>query len=232
MTSSSQRPPFLAYLAREPIRRILKKDILGRSYILFVPFLIAGLGLYTMGTALGHARRDRFKILLNLLYDRPPKKAELKSLASDLTNLAQKRLDGYCSSYSKEPDSFFDLFFRTELERAGFNFEMPPKSFQKAAKMKLPLKMEPGPTLLAEDFIMEGIAFGASFPELTERIWERSTEIDLDEWHKWRERGLDIAEQPTPMTLEETEQEVLHVVAIYVSEYYAELLKPLGLQLS
>jgi len=185
-----------------------------------------------MGAALGHARHDRFKILLNLLYGRPPRKAELNSLANDLFNLAQNRLDAYRSAYRKEPDSFFDLFIRTELSRAGLSFEMPPESFQKAAKMKLPLKAEPGPTLLAEDFIMEGIAFGASFHESTERMWKRSTEIDLDEWHKWRERRLDIAEQPTPMTLEDTEQEVLHVVAVYVSEYYPELLKPLGLQLS
>jgi len=185
-----------------------------------------------MGAGLGHARHDRFKILLNLLYARPPKKAELNSLASDLFNLAQNRLDGYRSACRKEPDSFFDLFIKTELSRVGLSFEMPPKSFEKAAKMKLLLKAEPGPTFLAEDFIMEGIAFGARFPELTEKMWRESSDIDLDEWHKWRERGLDIAEQPTPMTLEETEQEVLHVVAVYVSEYYPELLKPLGLQLS
>lgn len=232
MTSSSQRPPFLAYLAREPIRRILKKDILGRSYVLFLPFLITGLGLYTLGAALGHARRDKFEILVNLFFDRPQERRELESLTNDLTNLAQKRLDRYRSSFGKEPDSFFDLFIRTELDRAGLSFEMPPRRFEKTAKMKLPLKMEPGPTLSAEFFIMEGIAFGARFPELTEKVWKRSSEIDLDEWHEWRERGLDIAEQPIPITLEEAEREVLRVVAVYVSEYYPQLMKPLWLQLT
>jgi len=232
MTNSSQRPPFLAYLAREPIRRIWKKDILGRPYVLFLPFLITGLGLYMMGIALGHARRDKFELLLNLLYDKPPKRGELKSLTNDLTNLAQKRLDDYRSCYEKEPNSFFDLFIKTELKRAGFDFEMPPKSLQKAARMKLPLKVEPGPILLAEDDIMEGIAFGASFPELTEKMWKRGSEIDLGEWHKWRERGLDIAEHPIPPVLEEVEREVLRVVAVYVSEYYPQLMKPLGLELT
>jgi len=232
MTSSSQRPPFLGYLSREPIGRILEKDILGRSYVRFLPFLITGWELYMIAAALGHARRDKFEILVNLFYDRPQKRDELKSLTNDLTNLAQKRLDDYRSSYGKKPDSFFDLFIRTELNRAGLSFEMPPKRFEKAAKMKISLKMEHGPTFLAQDFIMEGIAFGASFHELTEKMWKRVSEIDLDEWRKWRERGLDIAEQPIPVTLEETEQEVLHVVAVYVSEYYPQLMEPLGLQLT
>jgi len=183
--------------------------------------------LYVLGATLGHARRDKFEILANLFYDKSQPASELKSLAKDLTNLAKKRLD----SCGKAPDSFFDLFMNTELKSAGLSFEMPLKEFQKAAKMKLPLKAELGPTLLAEDFIMEGIAFGARFPELTEKLWKRNSEVDLDEWHKWRERGLDMSEQPTRMTLDETEQEILRGVAVYVSQYYRELVEPLGLQL-
>lgn len=232
MISNSQRPSFLVYLAKEPVSRIWKKDILGRPYVLFLPFLITGLGLYTMGVALGYARRDKFEVLANLFYSSPQKRGELKSLINDLTNLAHGRLDGYVDSYEKQPDSFFDLFIRTELKKADLSFEMPPKRLQKAAKMKLPLKMAYGPLQMAAGFIMEGVAFGASFPELTEKMWKKSCGIDLDEWHKWRERGVDITEQPTPMTLEEAEQEVLHVVAVYVAEYYPQLMKPLGLHLT
>jgi len=227
MSDSSQRPPFVAYIAREPISRVLQKDILGRSYVRFLPFLIAGLQLYTLGAVLGHAQRDKFEILANLLYDKPQPANELKSVTNDLTNLAKKRLD----SCSKAPDSFFDLFMNTELKAAGLSFEMPLKEFQKTAKIKLLLKQQPGPTDMAEMFVMEGIAFGARFPGLTERLWKRSSEIDSGEWKKWRERGLDIGEQPTRMTLDEAEQEILRGVAIYVSQYYPELAEPLGLQL-
>jgi len=211
---------------------IWKKDFLGRPHVVLLPFLIMGYGLYMMGIAIGHAQRSKLETLLSLLYDRPPKEGELESLTNDLVNLIEQRLDSYRSSYGKEPDSFADLFIRTELKDNGLTFEMPPKSFEKAAKAKLLLKTEPGPLFEAEMFILEGIAFGASFPELTENLWKRSYETDLSEWQKWRTRGLDIPEQPEPITLEEAERDFLHVVAVYVSQYVPELMKPLGLQLT
>ena len=89
MGAESQRPPFLAYLTREPIRAILKQDILGHSYVLPLPFITTTLGLYAMGVALGHARRDRFETLVNLFFDRQQPEQELNSVCHDLANLAQ-----------------------------------------------------------------------------------------------------------------------------------------------
>ena len=232
MTSSLQRPAFLSYLAREPIRRIWKKDNLGRPYVLLLPFIVTGLGLYTIGIAIGHARRDKFEILLSLLYDTPPKRVELESLTNDLVNLIEERLGSYRDSYAKEPDSLSDLFIKTELNNNGLTFEMPPKSFEKAAKTKLLLKTESGPLFMAETLILEGIVFGARLPELTERMWKRSCETDLSEWQRWRTRGLGIPEQPEPITLEEAERIFLPVVAVYVSGYCPELMKPLRLQVT
>lgn len=232
MTSSLQRPSILSYLAREPIGRIWKKDILGRPYVLLLPFIVTGLGLYTMGIAIGHARRAKFEILLSLSYDTPPQRGELESLTNDLVNLIRGRLGSYRESYAKEPDSLSGLFIKTELKDNGLSFELPPKSFEKAAKRKLLLETESGPLFVAESFILEGIAFGASFPELTERMWNSSSETDLTERQEWRTRGLDIPEQPEPITLEEAERIFLPLVAVYVSQYHPQLMKPLGLKLS
>lgn len=80
-------------------------------------------------------------------------------------------------------------------------------------------------------FGLEGIGFGSSFPQLTEKMYRNLHEsIDMDVWSKWRAHGLAIPEKPTQMTLEEQEALILQMVAAYTSEYYPELLDLLDLR--
>jgi len=81
-------------------------------------------------------------------------------------------------------------------------------------------------------YFLEGIALGAAFPELTERIWTYEM-IDIELWARARRQGLKLSKQPrTPVTLEERAREVLVEVAQYVTEYFPELVEPLGLRLA
>lgn len=75
----------------------------------------------------------------------------------------------------------------------------------------------------------EGIGFGSQFPELTERMYRSHENIDMDEWSDARKHGLDIPERPDIVSLEEREQSALQILAAYASEFYPELLEPLGL---
>ena len=82
-----------------------------------------------------------------------------------------------------------------------------------------------------EGFGLEGIGFGASFPELTKRMYRNAYEgIDTHLWSEARAHGLAIPEKPEIVSLEEREATVLQMVAAYASEYYPELLDPLDLR--
>ena len=105
MSTSSQEPSFLSCLAREPMRGTWQTDVLRRRCVLFLPFLVAGLGLCLTGIATRHAQRHKFEFLLGLLYERAPDRGELESLTKDLPSLIRERLDTYRSSCGKGPDS-------------------------------------------------------------------------------------------------------------------------------
>jgi len=87
------------------MRGTWQTDILGRRYVLFLPFIVAGLGLCLTGIATGHAQRHSFEFLLSLLYERTPDRGELKSLTKDVPSPIRERLDSYRSSYGKGLDS-------------------------------------------------------------------------------------------------------------------------------
>lgn len=140
MDTSSQEPSFLSYLAREPVNCTWQTDILGHWYVLFLPFVVAGLGLYLDGNNYGDAQRDKFELLLNLQYERTPVRGELKSLTKGLPGPVRERLDSYRSGYGKEPASFLARFIKTELKNDGSSLRMPAESLEKAAKLKTALE--------------------------------------------------------------------------------------------
>jgi len=88
--------------------------------------------------------------------------------------------------------------------------------------------------LKLESWLMSGIGFGASYPELVQKMWVKTyeTPMDQDEWAKAREHGLAIPEEQTPLPLEEMEQLVLLEVGRYVYEYFPQLIDPLGLRMT
>jgi hypothetical protein len=211
------------HLGKDVVPRLAEKGLFGRVYIRFGRLLIAGLWLYQTGAVLGRARRDRLETLAKMFSD-PGREREASNWLQDL---AAKRID----KYGREPESFFDFFMTTGYEKAGVSW--PPASLDAIKRVdneKIPLEQTDGTLKM---FVLEGIGFGAKFPELTERMWKQTYEtFDLEAWDTARRYGLDVPEEPTPLPLEQREQEVLAEVAVYATEHFPELVEPLGLRLS
>ena len=76
--------------------------------------------------------------------------------------------------------------------------------------------------------VHEGIGFGSSFPELTEKMFSKAYETDT--YYDTFVRDKRSERPVTISTLEERENAVLVMVAAYTSECYPELVDPLDLR--
>ena len=198
---------------------MVEKGLFGGPYIRFSRFLELALFLFTTGVVLGRARHDRIEILARLLVA-PEREGEF---ADFLRHVGGERMQ----EYGREPESFVEFFMGTQLGRLGLTY---PDSLLQVAKQKVPLTKEVEQEFSA--FCLEGMAFGASFPELAEAIWRQTYEKRHSEsWARARRAGLDIPEEEETIPLEETEQEVLLQVAAYAHDYCPEFIEPLGLHL-
>lgn len=237
------QPSLMGVLGYVPVNKVAKKRLLGGPYIPFSDFCTVLCFMYESGAILGRARRDKLSILVKMLEAPGTRKALTKALLmlqggtiEILRNEAKKRLDTFRSEVGKEPDTFFEFIQLRELERTiGLSLNDALKAYSggdkrimKALDDKVPLK-EAEPHI--KIFGLEGIGFGNSFPQLTERMYRNLHEnIDMHVWSDARAHGLAIPEKPTQMTLEEQEEQILQMVAAYTSEYYPELLDPLDLR--
>ena len=149
---------------------------------------------------------------------------------------AKERLEEFRNQTSKEPDTFSELIFERELEKAtGLSLFDSFEAYKHRDKRILKVFDEKMPLEQAQDimrmFGLAGIGFGIAFPELTERICRNSTEnIDMDKWSEARAYGLAIPEKPDIVSFEEREESILQIVATYTAEFYPELLDPLDLK--
>ena len=222
MVSQSSRPTLMAHLGIEAMARIIQKGLFGRPYVRFYPFLMVGCWLYQTGAILGRARP--YLDILARMFSEPGREREVYKY---LLDLSAERI----ARYGKLPDSFFDFFMTTEYQKAGITWPPPNLDVMKRIdNKKIPLEQaEP----IAKWFLLEGIGFGAAFPDLTERMWRQTYEThDPELWARARRAGLEIPEQFAPLPLEEMEQIVLLEVASYAMEYFPELVEPLGLRLT
>jgi len=91
--------------------------------------------------------------------------------------------------------------------------------------MKVDLKMAE-PDVMA--LLVQGIFFGASFPELTEEMFRKAMNTYGD-WVRTVGYGLKIDKEVKGISLEEVEEAVLQMVAVHTLEYYPELVERLDL---
>lgn len=221
--TTSGRPTLMFALGWEPVSRFVEKGLFGKPYVRFGRFIMAGLWVYQTGAILGRAKRECLPTLAKM-FSEPGREEEVINFLQDL---AAERIE----SYAEDAHSFFDFFIRTEYKKAGLNW--PPSDLGALKRLdshRMPMTEVESFTKM---YVLEGVAFGAKFPELTERMWKQTYEsLDAEEWENARRHGLQIPEQPTPVSLEEMEQQVLLSVASYASEYYPELVEPLGLRLT
>ena len=132
------------------------------------------------------------------------------------------------SDYGTEVQSFYDLWIATLAPRENDYFDID--TLRRLYRQKVRLgDMLPWLTM----WLAYGVCFGATYAEMTERIWRQEFEkVDPESWQKARAAGLDIPERFTPLALEEMQHVVLLAVADYAREYFPELVEPLGLDLA
>lgn len=217
MTNQTSRLTLGEHLGMGAIGPLLEKRTFGGYNVRLGPFIMRSLWMFVQGAALGRALRDRLEILVRLLV--PP------GHEYDFCVTLNEKVALRVSRYGKEPDSFFDFWFRTQFQNLDF---LDLDALKRITKRKVRLgEMLP----LLNEWLVQGIGFGAKFPELTERLWRKEYETpeDADLWAILRQAGLDIPEEQTLLPLDEMEEMVLLGVAIYVDEFMPELLEPLGL---
>ena len=171
--------------------------------------------LFETGAILGRARSGQLPTLA-VMMSRPG----MESNVAALLERRGKELMDECGEH--EPQTFF------KLHRKVGNLE--PERLLKEGMKTMPLREA---YMVGSVAVVDGVAFGASYPALTERLYlKQYEEVDEESWHQAREYGLDIREEPSRMPLQEREHEALLELGMFVSEYYPELLEPLRLRLT
>jgi len=240
MASRSERPPTLAeHLGHIQIGNIVQKKRFGGYEVPLMQFLYVGLWLFSEGAIFGRARPDKLEVIAKMFIGHDAVHALLAPFGGSeaansqqwvfecLRKVASDGMKYYLDNRHKEPDELLDLWLTSFVPP-----EVDFRDFGKAkrfAKQKIRL----GHALQQSDsWLFVGISLGATFPELTENMWRQSFEtVDRESWAMARKAGLDIPQDFTPLPLEEMEQKVLVEVASYVTEYFPELVDPLGLHL-
>ena len=222
MDNQARRPTLMFHLGGPALLSIAQKGLLGGVKVRMEDFMQVSAAVYATGAVLGRARHDRIEILAKMFSD----PGQEKDSSEWLQSLANERIQ----KYGRDPENFPALFFTTEWREMGATWPDDHRTVMQLGNKKVPLeKLEDRFKM----YILEGIGFGAAFPQKTERMWKDLYEtVDAAAWERAKASGVDVPEKPTPVNLADREREVLSEVAEYASEYFPELVEPLGLQLT
>jgi len=205
------------YMSEETLGPLVKKKLFGGYEVPFGPCIFyVSTWLFQKGAILGRARFDRLNVLVKL-FTAPGNEDDF---CITLRETAKKRL----ADFAKEPDSFPSFWLET-----GFS------TLDLTDMNLLKTRIRLGQIFSYLDFwLSSGIGFGATYPDLVEKMWKKTfnTPIDQHEWARAREYGLDIPEEQTMLPLDDMEQHVLLEVSRYVYEYFPQLMGPLNLKIT
>lgn len=221
MSRETNRPTLAEHLGMTQIGSIVQKKFFGGYEVPLMQFLGVSLPLFASAALFGRAQRDRLEVVVKLLVGLdavgamlapflPPNVSPRQAANSEewvfeyLRKVANDGIKYYRDHCRKEPDNFLDLWLTSfsppELDFRDFN------KAKEIAKKKIRL----GAALQQSDaWLCVGISLGATFPELTVRMWKKSFE------------KVDMVDM---------ERNILAEVAYYVKEYFPELLDPLDLR--
>jgi hypothetical protein len=232
--------PSLSVLLCQPfMNKITRKAIWGKPYARAIDLLDVEEQLYSIGAALGHAMRNKLDILKKLLSVPSAKQYEADRIMNLCKKDARKNLEEFRNKHGRDPDTFGDFISYRSVENLLRNkgirlnakeaIEAYTEGNSKIKKIfDLQVELE-GNEQRMIIMLLQGIQFGSSFPELTERMYQKLRKEDDDFWaHRFY--GIKIPETLKPWSLEDTQQAILQMVAAYTSEYYPELLDPLNLR--
>jgi hypothetical protein len=232
--------PSLSVLLCQPfLNKITRKALFGKSYARAIELIDVEERLYSIGAALGHAMRNKLDTLAKLLFVSGKESHRIDEVMRLCKKDARKNLEEFRNKHGRDPDTFGDFISYRSVENLLRNkwVKLSAKEATEAytegnrrIKKIFDLQVElEGNEQRMIIMLLQGIQFGSSFPELTERMYQKACEDNKNFWAgKWH--GLTIPEELKIWSLEETQRAVLRMVAVYTSEYYPELLDPLGLR--
>jgi len=224
MTNVVTKSTLGQHMSHEALKPLVKKKLLGGYEVLFGPCICTvSIWLFQKGALLGRARSGRLNVLVELLPITWANSGKEADVCGVLREEAKKRLD----DFGMEPDSFPTFWLKTEFSTLDLSsLEVLMLSMKKVRLDKILPKLD--------TWLMSGIGFGATYPELVQKMWVGTYEtlIDMDKWVKSREYGLAIPKEQIPMPLGEKEQHVLLEVGRYVYKYFPQFLEPLGLRIT
>lgn len=215
------------FLSIPVINKVTKTRLFGGRYLHLSDVFKVCSHLYLTGAILGRARRNNLNTLAKILVVPGTEEENMNWLQER----ARARLAKFRNEVGGEPDTFDEFILSGGLKGVGLIPTKGRESYTHEDK-KIDFNMKV-PSEIAEygmkTCLLEGICFGGSFPELTERMYEKAKNAE-DAWTDTWAHGLAIPKELTAMSFEEAEENILQIVAAYASEYYPELLDPLDLR--
>jgi hypothetical protein len=238
-SKEDEQPSWSVLLCQPFLDKIIRKTPFGKPYARAIDLIDVGERLYSIGAALGHGLQNKLDILAKLLVVPGAKEYEADRIMSLCKKDARMNLKRFINEFGREPDNFGDFWSYRHVENRLRNegislsaedaieaYARGDRRIKKIFDEKIGLE---GIEQIMMPPLLQGIHFGSSFPELTEKMYRKAYEEDRDFWaSKWR--GVTIPEDFKVMSLEETQRAVLQMVAAYTSQYYPELLDSLGLR--
>jgi len=213
----------------EDILRYVKKGIFGGYYILFGPLqIMVAHWIFQKGAVLGMSRSYCLESLVKILPITLPGPDPEKKVYLSLREIAKSLL----IKYGKEPDNFPDFCRKVLWVTDYTNLSLDE---QKSIAMQKVSFDEIMKNHKLDEWLIDGISFGATYPELVKKMWIRTYETPDPQWEplaplaRWA--GWDLPEKQPILPLQEMQEIVLMQTAHYVSEYLPELLAPLSLQI-
>lgn len=235
----SEQLSLSVFLCRPFLNKITKESMFGRPYARAIDLLDIEEQLYSIGAALGHAMWNKLDILKKLLSVPNAPKYEADRIMNLCKKDAKKNLEEFRNKYGQDPDTFGDFISYRSVENLLRNkgvrlsakeaieaYTEGSKKIKKIFDLEVELEGNEQRIII---MLLQGIQFGSSFPELTERMYQRLRKEDDAFWAN-RFYGIKVPATLKPRSLNETQQSILRIVAAYTSEYYPELLDPLDLR--
>jgi len=226
MITTTVRLSLGQYVVQDATTPFVEKKLLaGYRVDVGLVMYVIGPGVFQKGAVLGRARAERLHILAKmLLADADESDEANKSFCQELRKRTQRRL----KEYGQDPG---------ELAPFSLQFEFPDYDMLNPATIETMVGQK---THLAEalsllnQWYLDGIGFGATYPKLLEEVWIKTYEKDKDQdlWANARKYGLDIPEDREGLPLADVEQQVLLEVGLYAHEFFPKLVDALSLRIA
>lgn len=234
------QPTLLGFICSPFIDSITRKPLFGSPYARAIDILGVEAQLYRIGAALGHALRNKLDTLVKLLFVPGTEDQKVDEVVRLCKKDAGKNLEEFRNKFGQEPNTFDDFaFYRSIgdlLKAKGIRlgsreaFEAYLSGDRKVRRLFDTKVDTAGIGQRIMILLLQGIHFGSTFSELTEKMYQNAHKDDKSFWAGGWAQGLTVPEELKVKSLEETERAVLQIVAIYALEYYPELVDPLGLR--